>query len=170
MRLHLPQDMCPQAGTRSAWGQSDRQALLQEAQVAFHLPRIGTQLLSELFQLLHQSLVEHLSHGLHSASELLHLLLQLPVQVFQRLLQPFRVALHLALHVFHQRGQILLQLVDFCRDLGLELLRILLHLEGQALHLMVEFLLHAHRQRGQAAAQILQVLVDRGLQLVGTGG
>uniref|UniRef100_A0A8C8YBU1 Uncharacterized protein n=1 Tax=Prolemur simus TaxID=1328070 RepID=A0A8C8YBU1_PROSS len=167
---HLPLDMCPQAHTRLALGQTDRQGvLLQEAQVAFRVPREGAQLLSEFLHLLHQSFVEGVPIGLHVAAELLHVPVQVAAQLCQRLLQPFCVALQLAVHVRGHGHQPLPQLLGVGGDLGLELLRALLHLEGQALELVVELLLDVLRVGSQAAAQLLHVLVNLDLELVGVG-
>uniref|UniRef100_A0A8C9HLA0 Uncharacterized protein n=1 Tax=Piliocolobus tephrosceles TaxID=591936 RepID=A0A8C9HLA0_9PRIM len=166
---HLPLDMCPQIHTRSALGQTDRQVLLQEAQVAFHVPRMGSQLLPELFHLLHQSLVEVLPVGLHPESELLHMPVQVPAQLCQRLLQPLGVAPQVATHVLGQGRQPLPQFLRTGRDPGLELLGVLLHLEGQALELVVELLLCVLSIGSQAAAQLLHGLVDLDFELVGVG-
>uniref|UniRef100_A0A8C0HVW3 Uncharacterized protein n=1 Tax=Balaenoptera musculus TaxID=9771 RepID=A0A8C0HVW3_BALMU len=141
-QCHFALDRYPRVYTRNALGQTDRQGvLLQEAQVVFHVPRQGAQLLPELLHLLHHSFVEGLAVGPHGVAELLHLLVQVAAQLGQRPLQLRGVAL-----------QVAALLLRAGRDLGLQLLGVLLHLEGQALELVAELPLDVLRVGGQAAA------------------
>uniref|UniRef100_A0A8C2QVN1 Uncharacterized protein n=1 Tax=Capra hircus TaxID=9925 RepID=A0A8C2QVN1_CAPHI len=145
------------------------QILLQETQVIFHVPRQGAQLLPERVQLLHHGFVEGLAIGPHGAAEVLHLLVQAAAQLGQGLLQALGVARLASTHAVDHGHQPLPQFLGFGRDLGLQLLGMLLHLKGQALQLVVELPLDVLSIRGQAAAQFLHVLLDLGLELVRVG-
>uniref|UniRef100_A0A452S0P5 Uncharacterized protein n=1 Tax=Ursus americanus TaxID=9643 RepID=A0A452S0P5_URSAM len=159
--------MCPQACTRTALGQTGR-VLLQEAQVVFHIPCVGAQLLPQLLHLLQKGFVEGLPVGPHVAAELLHLLVQVAAQLGQQFLQLLGIVPQLATHVLSHGPQPLPQLIRVGRDLGLQLLGILLHLEGQPLELVVELLLDFLR-RCQGGLQVVHVLAQRGLHALRVG-
>uniref|UniRef100_A0A452T9X3 Uncharacterized protein n=1 Tax=Ursus maritimus TaxID=29073 RepID=A0A452T9X3_URSMA len=162
--------MCPQACTRTALGQTDRQVagdssvLLQEAQVVFHIPCVGAQLLPQLLHLLQKGFVEGLPVGPHVAAELLHLLVQVAAQLGQQFLQLLGIVPQLATHVLRREAP--LELFDILVDLGLQLICVGCQGGLQVVHVLAQRGLHALRVGSQLVSQLLGVSVDLGAQLI----